>query len=206
MKPMIFFDCGANDGYSSVPIAEANPTARVFGFEPTPQLIDIIQGKIVGLANYTLVPVAVSNYTGRAEFNISGNLDWGCSSLLPLSDDWEQHWYGRTDMRVTETTMVDVIRLDSYIDLWAADPIPYISFLHIDTQGSDLKVLEGLGRYIEIVEGGVMEAATKPNVLYNGQNGVAESIEFLKQHGFLITNIQVNDPANNEVNIEFMRA
>lgn len=203
MKPIIFFDCGANDGYSSVPIAEANPTARVFGFEPTPRLIEIIQGKIVNLPNYTLIQAAVSNYNGRAEFNISGNLDWGCSSLLPLSDDWEQNWYGRTDMRVTETTMVDVIRLDSYIETLA---IPYISFLHIDTQGSDLKVLEGLGRYIDIVEAGVMEAAAKPNVLYKGQNTVEESIEFLQRNGFLVTNIQVNDPANNEVNIEFMRA
>jgi FkbM family methyltransferase len=200
--PFIFFDVGANNGYSSVPVAQRYPNATVYGFEPTPQLIKIIESRIKELSNYKLIKTAVSDYNGKAVFNISGNADWGCSSLLPLSEKSKTDWYGRTDMFVTEQIEVNVIRLDTFIE---QHDIQHINYLHIDTQGSDLKVLQGMGRYIHLVEEGVMEAANKDDILYVGQNTKTESIKFLEENRFTITNIQINDPAENEVNIYFKR-
>jgi FkbM family methyltransferase len=198
----VFFDVGANNGYSSVPVAQRNPETMVYGFEPTPQMIDIIESRIVGLPNYKLTKVAVSDYNGKAVFNVAGNADWGCSSLLPLSEKASTEWYGRTDMFVTEQIEVDVIRLDTFIE---QNGIERINHLHIDTQGSDLKVLRGLGKYIDIVDEGVMEAANKDDILYVGQNTKAESIAFLEENGFIVTDVQLNDLAENEVNIYFRR-
>ncbi len=199
---MIFFDVGANNGGSSIYIAERDASTKVYAFEPTPYMISVIESKVAHLSNYTLVKAAVSDYNGRATFNISGNLDWGCSSLLELSEKAHTEWYGRTDMNVTERVEVDVIRLDSFIE---QHNIPVIDFLHIDTQGSDLNVLKGLGKYISIVIQGEMEAANKPNILYKGQNTKEECVEFLESNGFVITSITPNDPAHNEVNIYFRR-
>ncbi len=198
----IFFDVGANNGYTSVPVAERNRDTMVYAFEPTPQMIAIIEGRTSGLVNYHLTKAAVSDYNGTATFNISGNADWGCSSLLPLSDKAYTEWYGRTDMFVTEKVTVDVIRLDSFIEQHNID---HIDFLHIDTQGSDLKVLHGMGKYINIVTAGVMEAANKPDILYVGQNTKEQSIAFLEENGFVVTGIQINDDNQNEVNISFKR-
>ncbi|MEY3827669.1 MAG: Paramecium bursaria Chlorella virus, partial [Cyanobacteriota bacterium] len=95
------FDVGANNGSSSVPLAIANPTHLIFAFEPTPEMIEVIQSKIVGLENYVIVPKAVSDYNGTAEFNVAGNWDWGCSSLLKFSRKSQTDWPGRTDFHVT---------------------------------------------------------------------------------------------------------
>ena len=198
----VFFDIGANNGYTSVPVAQRDNNIQVYAFEPTPEMIKEIENKTQGLSNYTLTKKAVSNYNGKATFRVAGHADWGCSSLLEFSDKSKTEWPGRTDLNVTHEIEVDVIRLDSFIK---EHSITKIDYLHIDTQGSDLKVLEGLGEYINIVMEGAMEAAAKEDILYNGQNTQQESIEFLQKNGFDITGIQINDEYHNEVNIFFKR-
>lgn len=196
----IFFDVGTNDASSS--IHKANDNTIIYAFEPTPQLINTIKLKTAHLKNYILTEKAVSNYNGTATFNISGQSDWGCSSLLELSPNAKTSWGNRTDMNVTETIEVEVIRLDTFIE---EHNIPHIDYLHIDTQGSDLNVLKGLGSYINIVKEGVVEAANKVDILYKNQNTKEETIQFLEEAGFTITNIEFNDPQQNELNIYFKR-
>jgi FkbM family methyltransferase len=194
---MIYFDIGANDGSSILPRIQDSDI--VYAFEPTPQMADIIREKTRHLNNYHLYQVAVSDFDGTAEFNISGYEDWGCSSLLQYSENLEKDW-GARHFTVTEKIQVDVIRLDSFLD---KNPIEVIDFFHCDTQGSDLRVLRGMGNHISKIKMGVVEAARKPNVLYKDQNSETDTIEFLVNNGFTITNIGANDGGVNEVNIMF---
>jgi hypothetical protein len=90
--------------------------------------------------------------------------------------------------------------LDKYI---VDNEIPQIDYLKIDTQGADLRVLEGCGELLSIVNEGTMEAGSKEDILYKGQNTQEDSINFLVSNGFDITNIESNDIHNNEVNIYF---
>jgi FkbM family methyltransferase len=198
----VLFDVGANNGFTSVPVAQNDSNVKVYAFEPTPEMIQEIEKKTQGLDNYVLTKKAVSNYNGKAAFRVAGHADWGCSSLLEFSEKSKTEWPGRTDLNVTHEIEVDVIRLDTFIK---EHNITKIDYLHIDTQGSDLKVLEGLGDYINIVMEGAMEAAAKEDILYDGQNTQQESIEFLQNNGFDITGIQINDEYHNEVNIFFKR-
>jgi FkbM family methyltransferase len=198
----IFFDVGANNGSSSTHIAINDPNTTVYAFEPTPRMIEEIKKKIVNLNNYNIIEKAVSNYNGTATFKIAGQADWGCSSLLEFSENSKTEWPGRTDFKVTEELEVEVITLKSFIE---TNNITQIDYLHIDTQGSDLKVLEGLGEYISIVKEGVMEAAAKTDILYNGQNTQEQSIKFLSKHGFQVHHIQLSDHYCNEVNIFFKK-
>lgn len=198
----IVFDVGANNGSSSVPLAIANPTYLIFAFEPTPEMIEVIQSKIVGLENYVIVPKAVSDYNGTAEFNVAGNWDWGCSSLLKFSKKSQTDWPGRTDFHVTYKLNVDVIRLDTFIE---ESGITKIDHLHIDTQGSDLNVMKGLGEYLQIVNEGTMEAGTSDDVLYEGQNKLNDCIKFLLLNGFKVVDVNSNDVFCHEVNIVFKK-
>jgi FkbM family methyltransferase len=202
VRNKVYFDVGANNGYTSVPVATRYQDTVVYAFEPTPEMIQEIECKIIGFDNYILTKKAVSNYNGKARFNVAGHSDWGCSSLLEFSEKSKTDWPGRTDFDVTREIEVDVIRLDSFIEEYG---ITKIDYLHIDTQGSDLKVLEGMGKYIDIVVEGGMEAAAKEDILYKGQNTQEQSIEFLENNGFEITNIQINDEYHNEVNIYFRK-
>jgi FkbM family methyltransferase len=202
MKPLVIFDIGANNGHTSVPVAQKHPHAQVYAFEPTPEMASQIEGKTKSLANYHLVRKAVSNVNGKAAFKVAGQADWGCSSLLNFSNKSRTEWPGRKDFVVTEEIEVDVMRLDSFIE---EHGIERIDFLHIDTQGSDLNVLKGLGKYIAIVKQGAMEAAARADILYSGQNTQEESVKFLEENGFEILGVESNDDQRNEVNIFFKR-
>jgi FkbM family methyltransferase len=196
----IYFDVGANDGTSMERFAFQGHI--LISFEPNPELGSIIKGKQQLYPNWHLFPVAVSDYDGEAEFNICTTHDRGCSSLLDVSEAGKTQWGGRRDMIPDHKIKVSVRRLDTLLD-WSI--IPEIEFFHCDTQGSDLAVLKGMGEFIKRIKVGVVEAGTKPDILYVGQNSVDATIQYLQENGFKINGMTSNDVGNNEVNISFIR-
>lgn len=194
------FDVGANNGDSMLGQAYHS---QVHAFEPTPEMCDVIRSKTRHLPNYRLNQVAVSNFNGKATFNVAGQADWGCSSLHTFNDGLEKSWPGRTDFRVSDQIEVDVTRLDRYIQ---ENNITQIDYFHCDVQGSDLQVLEGLGEYINIVQEGAVETAPDQEelALYKGvDNSLTSVVRFLAAHGF--RNIHIT-PWSNEYNIHFKRS
>ena len=201
VKMPIYFDVGANDGSSMIQYTSSKNNL-VFAFEPTPYVVNYLMKMYGNISNYIIIPKAVSNYEGMETFYISGQADWGCSSLCKFNDNLEQTWPGRTDFKVTEQIQVPVIRLDNFIKY---HNIPEIEYLHVDVQGCDLEVLMGLGEYIHIVKAGVIEMPMSHETkLYKNQKYIAyDAIQFLVKHGFKIQSIIPNDPEVNEVNIHF---
>lgn len=198
----VIFDVGANDGSSCFKYTE-DPSTLVYAFEPTPHLLcNHLYPLQDCRANYIVIPSAISDYNGKANFNIAGHDDWGCSSLYEFSDGLNQTWPGRTDFYITETTEVDVIRMDTFIE---NNNIQEIHYMHCDTQGNDLKVLQSFGPYIDRLKSGVVEA-TKQNPLYKGVDNTLSSItDFLNDCNFIVTEISSNNGCPNEVNISFTR-
>lgn len=199
----ILFDVGANHGTDSLPIIARHLDWICFAFEPTPRLIHHLQTQSRTFSDrYHVIPCAVSDFDGESEFNIAGQTDWGCSSLLKFSNNLDKTWSGRTDFKVTETITVKVITLKTFIEQMSPIAIDRIDHFHCDTQGSDLKVLKGMGHHIGLITKGVVEAANKDNILYDNQNSSKETNEYLIEKGFK-TRIEMNDGFNNEVNIFF---
>jgi|LakMenEpi03Aug12_release.lakeMendotaPanAssembly.Ray.scaffolds.fasta_scaffold265107_2 FkbM family methyltransferase len=204
----VFFDIGANDGHTSIPVAQQHPNTIVYSFEPIPEMVNIMKNRISGLPNYKIYQKAVADYNGTARFNVSTQENWGCSSLLEFSPKLKTEWknipgvYNFEEIEYTKQIDVDVITLKSFIE---ENEIDTIDWLHIDTQGNDLKVLKGMGDTLDIVLGGALEAANKEDILYVGQNTKEQCIEFLESKGFHITAIEENDPFGNEVNIFFAK-
>lgn len=201
----VVLDVGANNGSFGLNIAQQNPHIQVFGFEPTPQLCELILQKVaaMGLTNYELIPAAVSDYEGKVKFNIAGQADWGCSSLLSFSDGLDETWPGRTDFKVTETIEVDCITLASFVQ---ARGITAIEFLHCDAQGVDLKVMGSLGEHLKILNRGMLETASSRSVaLYKGQHTIEDVVLFLVRNGFEIERLTPNDVHCNEVNVIYKR-
>jgi FkbM family methyltransferase len=194
-------DVGANNGSWGLNVAKMFPHIQVFGFEPTPKLCEVIEGQVkeMGLENYELVPMAVSDYEGTVQFNIAGQADWGCSSLLDFSEKLDETWPGREDFKVTETMDVECIRLDKFVE---AKGITSIEFLHCDAQGVDLKVMGSLGEHIKILKRGELETASSKSVaLYKGQHTIEDVVVFLLRNGFEIERMYPNDVHYNEVNV-----
>lgn len=197
----IIFDVGANNGKTFLhPAIDGH---WVYAFEPTPKLVAEIKQWLhpTIFPNYRLIEKAVSLTNGKTTFNIAGQGDWGCSSLLQFSDDLETTWSGRTDLKVTEIIEVETIRLDTFIE--QNGNIPFISYLHIDTQGHDLAVLKSLGQYIGMVHSGCVEVPQSKEVqLYKNQHSKEEMMEFLNDNGFEVKQIQHQ---MNEDNLYFSR-
>ena len=115
------------------------------------------------------------NYT----FNIAKNPT--VSSLNKFSNNIDQSWPGYKEAHCTVIKKIKVrgITLEKYCK---KNKIKKINYLHIDTQGSDLKVLKGLKGLIHIVDQGVLEAAiNKKSSLYQKNHTIYDVKKFLKK-------------------------
>jgi FkbM family methyltransferase len=201
MKQVIF-DIGANTGEQLIVNAKKYPQSQFYAFEPVPQLFDRLVKLTEDLPNVVLVKKAVSNFNGKAEFNIANELDnHTTSSLLEFIDDVTVNWKGvEKYMTFIDKIEVDVIRLEDFVDSFG---ITKIDYLHCDAQGSDLKVLEGLGDKIKIVQEGCVEAGIKFNALYKNQCMIDQVQKYLEKNNFEILAIRPNDAFGNEANMFF---
>ena len=196
----IMFDVGCNNGSSSEYYVNSN--YQVYAFEPTPKLCNDLKHKFINNPNFILIQKAISTIEGKVNFNVAGQSDWGCSSLLNFIPDTNLFWKDRYDFKVTDTLEVDAIRLDTFIKFLN---IKFIDYFHCDVQGMDLTALESFGNYISIVKEGQIEVSNKKDVLYtNSNNYVEDAIIFLEKHNFSIKGIYPNDIHNNEANLVFV--
>jgi FkbM family methyltransferase len=222
MRARVFFDVGANDGATFQAYLQRYPDSEVYAFEPIPELCARIksQAAALGQGRVHVIHAAVSNFNGEATFNVSRHADWGTSSLLTFDDAVGERWSGREDLRFSERITVPVIELRSFV---RAQGISKIDFLHIDAQGHDLKVLQGMGDALRMVEAGDLEAPSELNRrLYAEQDYTyREAITHLESCGLHAEWVEANDyhgrlhphlrkwmvPIReaNEVNIHFAR-
>lgn len=195
MKDVIF-DIGANNGIDGLGYALFNKHLNVYAFEANPNLVEKIQNnksKIetffnVSLNNYNLINKAVSNFNGSSDFYIS-EYDL-CSSLL-------KYKFVKTEKKIT----CDVITLEKFCDENKIDNIVYI---HTDTQGSDLNVLQGLKNYIKKVHSGVIETIIeKEKMRYEGANTFDEFKNFFISNNLTVIDKKFNDKELTEINVYF---
>jgi FkbM family methyltransferase len=195
-KNNVIFDVGANDGLDGLGFALFNKDYNVFSFEANPELVSKIEEnkkKIekffkLKLDNYEIFNEAVSDFEGTSDFNISQH-DL-CSSLLPYK-------FVKTKKKIK----TKVITLEKFCLKKCIDNIVYI---HIDTQGSDLDVLKGLGSCRSIVHSGVIETMIKKeDRMYEGASYYEEVKFFFEKWGFNIYKDEFNNYLKKEINVYF---
>jgi FkbM family methyltransferase len=195
---MIIFDIGTGSTFHEY--ASLDESSKVYCFEPISELADKIIDK-----SCLVTKKAVSNYDDISKFNIAGITDHNLSSLLNFSDNAFNFWPGRNDFIIIEQIKIPVIRLDDFIKT-LEQPINCIDYIKTDTNGNDMRVLEGLGQYINILSEGRMTASIVPDSIYSNENSINESIDFLKKNNFNITNVQPIDMYGNRAYIYFKRS
>ena len=205
MSKYILFDVGTNWGENSLGRAANDPNVEVWAFEPTPRLVYHLMASSESFSNrYHVQPIALGDFNGILDFYIQDNPGMGCNSLNQFNDNLTNTWKDRApEFKVSEVISVASYRLES----WLPSNIPNlekIDYFHCDTQGHDLKVLQGMGDYIQLIREGVVECARDDTVkLYKDNHTVDQMTEFLKSKGFTITSIESNDHLDNEWNVYF---
>jgi len=134
----IMIDVGANIGANTIPLAAKHPQVKFHCYEPHPEIFARLKSniKLNNLNNIEPANSAVSNSTDKTlKFFAQKSSDNMGRSSLKLNSDIREH----------EEIMVPVISIDeNFAD--GSDPVLLIK---VDTQGTELEVLQSATRTLE---------------------------------------------------------
>ena len=156
----------------------------IFGFEPNPynvKSIYVLENKYFDTKQFCLIDVALSNVKEikEVEFYCTKN-DPGCSSLYCPNSN--------LPYEIKEIVKVNVYSLKHFFDIFDWNRFPYIEYIKIDAQGSDLDILIGAGDYLK---NRVVYITAEPEYLqYNNSehNNFDNILKYMESQDFLLIN------------------
>lgn len=187
-KTLTILDIGACEGEESIRYSRIFPFSSIYAFEPLLKNQVRISENIAKykIENIKLIPFAVSDEDGNAEFyvssghpeNLTTELDWDfgnkSSSLLSPENNNNPSWLS-FDSKID----VETITLCTFFE---KNKINEVDFIHMDVQGAELKVLKGSKEYIKNIKAIWLEVADVE--LYKNQPLRVDIENFMKSNGF----------------------
>lgn len=128
-------DIGANIGYHTLILSKiVGKTGRVYSFEPEPNNFKLLKKNLTinNCDNVILVNSAVGNEDGKLKLFLSNPKFKGANGM---------HRTYPSKYSSGETTDVDVVSLDNYLDSTVKKKL---SFIKIDAEGSELPIIQGM--------------------------------------------------------------
>jgi FkbM family methyltransferase len=177
----------------------------VFGFEPLPLCVQKTREYFQQTTSkwgrnqvidkgwldhaFRIVPVALGKSTGVADFYVTSARNVGCSSLLRPTDDGYRHM----NVTLDRTIPVPVFRLAEFFAL-LPDTVAYVEHIKVDTQGTDLEVIQSGGHYI--ADKVVYVTMEPESSTYHGAEGntVERMTAYMNSIGFDLVDARTNDP------------
>jgi FkbM family methyltransferase len=134
----VMVDVGANIGASTIPLAAKHPQIRFHCYEPHPEIFDRLKNniKLNNFNNVKLVNSAVSNSTEKLlKFYAQKSADNMGKSSLKLNTDIMDH----------DEIKIPIVSIDETF----ADRSEPVLLIKIDTQGTELEVLQSAKKTID---------------------------------------------------------
>lgn len=172
----LVLDVGANIGQFATSMRIAGYRGRIVSFEPLSTAYDKLLVASENDPDWNVAPrMAIGDAKGRIELHVAGN-SVSSSTLAMLSSHTEA---APGSTYVTSET-VELTTLESLAPKLIRDPSR--TFLKIDTQGSEDRVLDGAGEQLHRFRGLRLELSLLP--LYEGQQLFDQLDARLIQSGF----------------------
>lgn len=178
-KKPIIIEAGAFNGKDSLKMMKRWPKARLYAFEPVPEIFSLLIKNTKGVKNISCFRLALSDFTGKMVlYTESSEHCTGSGSLLPP----KEHTI-HSDIHFSGTIEVDAITLDD----WASqNGIAHIDFMWLDMQGYELNMLKcskiALTAKAIYTEMEFVEA-------YKGQYLYKDVVEWMEANGFILAAI-----------------
>jgi FkbM family methyltransferase len=175
-RPMCF-DIGANEGQTIRMLQRAFTEPTIHAFEPSEATFQKLKGEWFR-RKVSFHPLALGSESAKREFiNYRKSV---LSSLLPLDENPSNRF---RDTEVVSRQTVEVQTVDGFV---AENKIHRIDLLKVDTQGSDLAVLQGSAA--TLARGAIGHVLVELNFvpMYAGQPAAHEITSYLSQHGFAL--------------------
>jgi FkbM family methyltransferase len=168
-------EAGSHKGKDALEMARAWPDARIYCFEPNPDLFTKLTENTKKISSIARYPYALSDSSGPSEFYLADGKVDAVSSLLQPGKSFEQRNINFTLSKVSTIT----------IDEWAdQNSISRIDFLWLDLQGAELKALQGAKKILPTVTAAHIEANLEAR--YVGAPVYDELRSFMEHNGFCV--------------------
>lgn len=133
----ILLDIGAYHGDFAAHFLDDKILRNAILFEPNPKNYTEIEKRFAGQSNVKLEIAACDKQSGEHEFYCAGETYTG--SLLQ---------YGTSMLASVERSVVQCVSLDSYLNEHSS--LDKVGLIKIDTQGNDLRVLQGAEEMLRV--------------------------------------------------------
>ena len=131
-------DVGVNYGQTTTALLDLFPDAKVFGFEPAPELFVKVQKRFANNSSVTLFPCALGDVSDRRVLNVYEHA--GANTLLAP----DQNRQKVTDLSAPDPVVAQPeVAVETLDHCLAKYNLAAIDLLKIDVQGYELKVLKG---------------------------------------------------------------
>jgi len=180
--PIVLIDIGARGGISRKwePLRGA---IRAIGFEPDED--ECRQLNETSGDDCLYLPVALSNKKGKVNLNITRKL--ACCSIFEPNYALVKRFWGSEDYDVTSTAEIDCDTLDEVVKTTAVEDV---DFIKIDTQGSELQILQGAEDTLDRLCVFGLEIEVEFSPLYKDQPLFADVDAFLRDKGFALFDLR----------------
>lgn len=138
----VAIDGGANNGLFSFLLHERFPQARIYAFEPAPELQPYLRRNL-GSVTVTLREAALAEASGEVTLYFCGDADQVGSTIR---DNVEIFASPKSKV---EEHRVPAVSLDDFVQ---SEGIERIAVLKLDVQGAELPILKGGTRALEITD------------------------------------------------------
>ncbi len=176
--PLVVVDVGCRWGFAQA-WERLGDQAIIVGFDPDEAECGRLADSYRANSQVRLVPKGLGSRPGQATLYITE--DPGGCSLFPSVPDVVERHPDLSGGRVTGTAEVAVTTLDDWL---VAEGMERVDVVKIDTQGSELGVLEGARRALASVR--AIEVEVEFNELYVDVPLFSEIDRFLRQAGFVL--------------------
>lgn len=163
---MTVVDAGANIGSHARLLARlVGPRGRVLAFEPHPDNLAILRGRLSGCPTVSVFPVALDDGDGEVSLYVSEELNVDHRTYDPGG--------GRAELKVQCKRLDDIVP--------RGEPV---HFVKMDVQGSEFRVLRGMEKTLERNPGMQILMEFWPHGLELAGDDPAEMVRFLAGKGF----------------------
>lgn len=192
-ESVLFIDIGANNGQSArcaYHFWGGGNNIQCISYEPLPCCIPYLERVKQKYPNYIYKNIAINDKSEKIVFNeiVVGKVT-GLSSALPLEKD--SYAYSNTDMKNITTRQLEVnsITIKDEIQFWDSFNCSK-KILKIDTQGTELKILQQGTEYLKAGNIDVIMIEIMVKDKYQNQCSYIDTISFLNDCGFLVYDIR----------------
>jgi FkbM family methyltransferase len=177
--PIVVIDVGCRWGFAEKFLHEVDEV-QLYGFDPDQEECERLQA-IYKDKRVKLVPLGLAKKSGN--YTLYRTKEPACSSMYPPDKFLTENYPSLDCAKLINETVFKAESLNE----WAhANKVQYVDYLKLDTQGSELDILQGSTELLESVR--IIDLEVEFNPIYQGQPTFSEVDQFLAKKGFMLWN------------------